>query len=180
MKKRILWFSIALLALLLLTLLIVFAVIPIVKTMMFINSSLWQFSADYKNFADDFNVVKDYVADEYPDESDKWLGVSIHDGETTLYDPELEIYLVLPDDVAESLESLKKNAFPDKDSVLDTIRIQEGRVSFCIENNRYALVYSPEEKPTWMNSPKEDFKVKVKAIKDGWYHVTEDITADNR
>lgn len=168
-RKRMLWLFAAIFA----VLLMVFAAIFTAKLMIVHYNHFWKYSADYKNFADDFNLVKNYVTAEFPDESDKWLSVSNRGSEgITLFDPELESYLVLPDDVAASLASIRSGAFPDKDSNFDTIRINEGRISFCISSGEYALVYSPDKKPMWVNSSSEDTKVKVKAIQDGWYHVT--------
>lgn len=80
----------------------------------------------------------------------------------------------IPDDVRPSLETICDQGFPDKDSTLDVIRIQGSRVSFNIENGRYALVYSPDEKPTWINFPDEQGDIKVKKINDDWYHVVRD------
>lgn len=82
-------------------------------------------------------------------------------------------YLTLPDDVALSLDRISKKGFPNKDSNLDVIRIHEGRISFCIVNGNYALVYSPDKKPSWLHAPNENIGVEVKKIQDGWYHVVE-------
>lgn len=167
MKKRIL--------LTLTMFLIVFASVFVVEFMMFDYNHTWKYSADYENFANDFDLVKNYIITEFPGESDKWLSVSNNGSKgIMLFDPNTENYLVLPEDVASSLASIRNNAFPNKDSDFDTIRIQKERISFCISNGEYALVYSPGKKPMWVNSPSEDSKVKVKAIQDGWYHVTKD------
>ena len=165
MKKRILW--------ILTMLLIVFIAIFGIKFMIVNYNHFWKYSADYKNFDDDFETVKNYVASAFPNESDKWLSVSNNEKkEVRLFDPESERYLKLPSDVVSSLSSIRNNAFPDKDSNFTTIRIHENRISFCISNGEYALVYSPNQKPSWVNSPSENSKVKVKSIQDGWYHVT--------
>ena len=167
MKKRILW--------ILATLFIVFVAIFGVKLMIVDYNHFWKYSADYKNFANDFDLVKNYIATEFLGESDKWLSVSSDgDGGCTLFDPGTESYLVLPSDVASSLASICNSAFPDKDSNFDTIRIHKNRISFCISCGEYALVYSPDNKPSWVNSPSENSKVNVKSIQDGWYHVTKD------
>lgn len=164
MKKRILW--------ILTTLLIVVAIFGI-KLMIVNYNHFWKYSADYENFANDFDLVKNYITAVFPNESDKWLSVSNDgNGEVTLFDPETKSYLILPSDVVSSLTSIRNNAFPDKDSSFDTIRIHENRISFCISSGEYALVYSPDQKPTWVNSPSENSKVTVKSIQDGWYHVT--------
>ena len=153
--------------------LIISALFFVVKISLFGNNHFWKYSADYDKFANEFNVVKDYIASEFPAEEDKWLSLSKNNiGEITLYDPDTGNYLVIPENIVSALSSLRNNAFPDKDSNLDTIRIQDERISFCISSGEYALVYSPNAKPKWVNSPNEDSKVKVKTIQDGWYHVT--------
>ena len=167
MKKRILWIFA--------TLLLVFISIFIAILMIVKYNHFWKYSADYESFSNEFNLVKDYIRKEYSDESDKWLAVSNNGSDgISLFDPDDKMYLVLPEDILLSLESIRNGAFPDKDSNFDKIRIQNGRVSFCIENGEYALVYSPDKKPTCVNSPQENVDVKVKAIADGWFHVTKD------
>ena len=168
MKKRILCISATLLALS-----IIIAVIFGVQLMTVGYNHVWKYSADYQNFANDFNVVKNFVAAEFPNESDIWLSISNNgDGDIKIYDPEAKNYIILPSNVASSLASIYYNAFPDKDSNFDTIRIHGNRISFCISSGEYALVYSPDTKPSWVNSPGENSKVKIKSIQDGWYHVT--------
>lgn len=167
MTKRILWIFAPLL--------IISVSSFAVKLMIIDHNHFWKYSADYKEFADDFNLVKNYITSEFPNEEDKCLYVSNNGSdEITLFDPRAENYLVLSEKIASSLTSLYSSAFPDKDSNFDTIRIQGERISFCISSGEYALVYSPNKKPTWVNSPIENSKVKVKPIQDGWYHVTKD------
>lgn len=133
----------------------------------------WKYSADYDAYSKEFNILKDYVLEEFPNESDKWLSVSVtNDKGRALYDPDINDLMECPDEVINALETLCDFGFPDKDSDLDVIRIHGDRVSFCIENGHYALVYSPDEKPTWVNGPKEEGGVFVKSLEDGWYHVT--------
>ena len=133
--------------------------------------SIWSESASYEEYAKDFNVVKNYIAAEFPNETDKYLAVSVASGQgIRLFDPDVGKYLQVPEDVLLSLEIIDKEAFPSKDANFDIIRIYKGRISFGIENGSYELVYSPEEKPSWLNSPK-DTKVFVKKIGNGWYHV---------
>ena len=169
MKKRVLCIIMAVLIIAASALLV-----KLVIVMIFDNTHSWKLSADYEKYEDDFNVVKNYVATTYSGKWGKVLSVSNHNGEITLYDQDVGEYLDLPDDVASSLDTIRNNGFPDKDSVLTTIRIYEERIYFCISNLRYALVYSPDEKPTWVNSPDENADIKTKKIEDGWYHIKRD------
>ena len=154
----------------------VFAVVActqIGKLLIFGYNSLWQFQANYKDYADDFHAVKNYLEAEFPDETDKWFIVSNASGQgTRLFESDTDTYLQVSSDVGSSLERISKDGFPDKDATLDIIRIQEGRISFCIENGQYALVYSPHKWPSWVNVPDENAIAIVMPIGDGWYHVT--------
>ena len=132
----------------------------------------WALEADFDQYSEHFIAVKDYITSEFPNETHKLLSVSIKDQSATLYDMDADEYLCLPDDIALSLDMICRYGFPHKDSDFDLIRIQGNRITFLVRNGSYALVYSPDEKPTWLNSPDESKKIRVKSIQDGWYHIT--------
>lgn len=167
MKKRAIWVPILLLTMI--------VCIPIGILSIVSYNHLWKHSANYEEYADDFNVVKNYIEATFQNESGKWLSVSNSDGQgIRIFDPDTNEYLQVPSDIISSLETIRKDGFPNKDATFDTIRIHDDRISFCIENGHYALVFSPNEKPSWVNSPNEDVTVKVRSIRDGWYHVAID------
>lgn len=169
-KRLIKWVIVVFLAII-----VVIAAIQVGKLLLFRYTSLWQYAANYEECADDFNVVKNYVRKEFPGESDKILFVSNNDSVGRgigLFNTDTLTFLQLPSDVRSSLERIWDNGFSHKDAKFDVIRIQGDRIFFGIENGQYALVYSPNEKPAWVNSPNEDDAVKVRSIGDGWYHVT--------
>ena len=162
--------TIQVLIILIITIIVVSCVL-IVPRLIFHHILLWKSSADFEACADDFNVVKNYIAAEFPNETNKWLLVSSAGGQgTRLSDPDINEYLQAPSNVISSLEAIDKNGFPDKYADLDVIRIHTGRISFCVDG-WYALVYSPNEKPSWVNLPNEDCEIRVKSIGEGWYHV---------
>lgn len=138
---------------------------------MFFYASKWQFCADFKEYEDEFNCVKDYVLQFYRGSTEKYVVVVRKDGELTLYDPDLRYYFELPEDVSEALEAIEE-AFVPKAS-LDLIRFWGNRVLFATEQP-YVLVWSPDEKPTWLSSPDDDREISVKKAGDGWYHVVID------
>ncbi len=165
MKNRKLWINMIVIAVLIL------AFIGPILYFDYVNT--WKLNANYEEYADEFNLVKDYIAEEFPNESDKWVSVSYSSTYgLRIYDPDADEYLQVRDDALVALRVISKEAFPDKDSDLDVIRIHGDRISFCTESGHYALVYSPNKKPTWLNSPDKKDKVKVKKIGEGWYHVT--------
>lgn len=165
MKKCIKWLLIAL------TIVIIVSFLG--RALFFLQFSYvhrWAYSADYDHYADDFQAVKNYIQAQYPDEYDKYIVIS-HDGGIGLHDLDTGEDLHLPSDILSSLEAIVRNGFPHKDAQLDVIRIHGERISFCIRNGQYALVYSPSKKPYWVNSPDEEALARVKSIGDGWYHV---------
>ena len=163
MKKTIIWISV---------ILIVVICIQLGILLKVNNNHIWKHSANFKEYADDFTMVKDYVEEQFGDEDYKRLSVSINEKkEIRLYDAGTNEYLQLPTDILSSLELIRKHGFPDKDSNFDTLKIQGDRISFCIENGQYALVFSPNGRPSWVNTPTEDSAVRVRSIGDGWYHV---------
>ena len=133
---------------------------------------LWQFNADYKACAEDFNTAKDYFSDNYQGGSDKLFSVSRGHNSIHVFDLDAKEYVELPDNIVSSLDNISKNGFTYKDSVFDTISVKGRRISFGIENNHYCLVFSPDERPKWIHSPDDGEKIAVKRIGGGWYHVT--------
>ncbi len=155
-----------------LSFILLFIALQIFSWLYFSYVETWKFNADFETFESDFCVVREYVEKNFASEGGKWFFVSRTDTDgQTLYDPDANAYVDIPDNVSSSLEAICDHGFPDKDSGLYIIQIQGNRVSFHIENARYALVYSPNEKPTWLNSPDEQEEIRVKKINDDWYHV---------
>ena len=133
----------------------------------------WQYEANYTSYADNFNAVAKYIQSQYPDETDKYLVISYSaDYGRRLYDPDTSTDIQLPSNVQSSLNTICYDAFPNPNGHPDVIRVHGNRISFCIPNGQYALVFSPDGKPTWVNSPEENCNVKVKSIGGDWYHVT--------
>jgi len=164
-KKRIFWILLIVLIVVVSVLVVKLSVIAILH-----HNSIWMLCAEYEQYSNDFNLVKDYIATEFPEESDKLIIVSYNkDAENGLYDADATKLLTLPDDVALSLDTITKNGF-HQDATFVAIRIHKERITFRAMNG-YALVYSPHKKPTWLHSPDEKISIRVREIKDGWYHV---------
>ena len=138
--------------------------------------SRWELAAEYKDYAAEFNTVKDYVLKNYPSDEGRRLSVTtlLSEHGRTLYDRDTKEYAELPEPIQAALDAVDENAFPSKDSDLDKICVRGERVDFCISSGTYRLVYSPDEKPTWFRSPDDETKIRVKRIKDGWYHVVKE------
>ena len=115
--------------------------------------------------------MKDYVAENYPSEEERWLDVTsaLNEHGRTLYEYDTKVYAELPTEVQAALDTIEENAFSSH-AYLNTIRIRGNRVDFCTQVG-YALVYSPDEKPTWMHIANDPTNIRVKKIGDGWYHV---------
>ncbi len=133
------------------------------------HSGLRHYDAEYKEYSADFEKVKNLLVAQYPDVNGKCLSVVSKNGSMTFYDSDTCEYLVLPEDMSASVKVCTYDAFPEKSC--DTVRIDGKRISFCLINGAYSLVYSPEEKPTWIHGQEEDDSVNVKRLGNGWYHV---------
>ena len=129
-------------------------------------TSLWAYNVEYEEYSADLDLVRDFVLTQCPDDTPRRFDV-IRNAPNGL---ELS-GTGLPDDVQAAFENIVRNAFPHKDAPLDSISVHNGRVSFDTFNGLYALVYSPDKEPTYVNSPDENEEIRVKSIGDGWYHV---------
>lgn len=139
----------------------------------FSYTNTWIWKEEYEDYASEFNTVKDYVLGNYASEEERVLDITspLSTESRTLYEYETKEYAELPADVQSALDAVDENAFPYKNSDLSKICVRGERVDFCISYGTYRLVYSPDEKPTWFNSPDDETEIRVKRIKDGWYHV---------
>ena len=133
--------------------------------------SRWEFAAEYRDYAAEFNTVKDYVLKNYPSDEGRRLSVISLQNEhgRALKDYETEKYAELPADVQSALNTIAEKAFSQNAS-LGSIWVRGDRVDFYTSKG-YHLVYSPDGKPTWLRSPDDETEFRVKRIKDGWYHV---------
>lgn len=148
------------------------AAIPAVIRLQFSYVTTWKYCAKFDAFSEEFQTVADYVLLESSGKSGYYDVSRTENGDRTLYDPKTKCYLDLPAGVNAALQKIcSKKAFPNKDSSLQLIYFSENRVSFKKECGCYALVYSPEEKPTYWHSPTDGHSILVKTIGNGWYHI---------
>lgn len=141
-----------------------------------VNKDRWRHNAYYEQYADDFNLVKDYITAEYIDKSDNHILITVqrHNGEKIgLYDTVTQKHLSIPDDVLLSVDVIARNGFP-YDASWAYIKFCDGNVLFGVDARGCALVYSPEGNTTWIDlfyKTPNVRRVRVKEIEDGWYHV---------
>ncbi|MDO4317916.1 MAG: hypothetical protein Q4C48_06855 [Lachnospiraceae bacterium] len=131
----------------------------------FFYTSKWKYAVDFKENEDEFNCVKDYVLQYYEGAIEEYISIEHKDGKCNL-----QYSFNTPEAVSEALECVVE-AF-DPDASLELIRFGENRLTFDTMCG-YALVWSPDEKPTWLFSPDEDREISVKKAGDGWYHIVE-------
>ena len=141
---------------------------------LFSYTHTWIWSAEYEEYASEFNTVKDYIAGQYASEERRILSVTstLNEHGRTLYDHDTKEYAELPDNVKTALDTIAEKAFTQKAPV-ESIHVYGNRINFRTMQGYY-LVYSPDEKPTWLHSPDDETDFKVKRIKDGWYHMVKD------
>ena len=142
----------------------------VIAFLWFRHTDLWRYNADFDTYKEEFVLVKDYVLQMKSGESGRFYvtkGYETHPFD--LYDDSLGQLMNCPEEVKSAIEELSRNAFFYKDSVFDTIRYNENTVYFCIEGNRYALVYSPTGKPdSYLDT---DYSFACKKIEGNWYHL---------
>ena len=168
MKKKILFAAASVFTVLILC----WVVLWLVPFLRVSYTTLWKHNADFANYKTDFCIVKDYAAKCFPSpERERYVYISSSGGSIRLFDPDTQEYADIPDEVKPSLEALYYHAFPDKDARFNIIRINGTRIEFCGEGSQYKLVYSPDKKPSRENMGNGAYKIRVKEIGDGWYHV---------
>ena len=154
--------------------LLFFLIARITLIILFCETSKWYYAVDFDEYGDSFEKVRDYIESENLADSESRLSVGNDwHGGRRLYAPERGEYLELPDDVADALLRIDMDAFPPKAS-FETIRLEDGRISFCLRSGDYSLVWSPNGKPTGINSSDDDEPYCIKKIGGGWYHMASD------
>lgn len=138
----------------------------------FSDEGNWIYNAEFDAYKEEYEYVKDYVLENCKGEEETILAVSSRGESYALYDIHLSKYYE-SEELSKALITISNESFSYKDSNFDVIRVHGDRVSFCIRNGAYALAYSPNEVPTWINGPDEEREIDTKKICDGWYHVTE-------
>ena len=143
----------------------------------FLYTNFWKYNANFEDYKAEFTLVKNYVTQEIQEKTTEkgYFSVSFPGGDTTekhdLFDPDKGEHLNCPEEVRDALETLCKEAFYHKDSVLDVIRYNQNMIAFVIENGHYLLVYSPGGTPKDLWNPDYDDEIVCKRIEDDWYHV---------
>ncbi len=132
----------------------------------FINPRIYY--ADFDNYEDDFKKVCAWVR-EYSDGEDVILiphrsSLTDEDGMTDITN---DTWVALPDEVAESLRVISKEAWGTK-TTFQSIKVRGSRVYFCSYEYPYYVVYSPKGKP-WKAFGEWVFSER---ICKNWYHVT--------
>ena len=145
-----------------------------VALFLFSSASKWKSAAEYEKYEEQFGVVKDYIFELCGGSCQRHFYIEYwQEQDRILYDLDLEKYFEVPENIYDALMVLTENAFPDSEARLSQIYVQENRIVFDSKAG-YALVWSPDEKPTWLYSPDEERDISVKKAGDGWYHVVID------
>ena len=128
---------------------------------------------DFEKYENDFNIIKDKML--------QYINIA---EETNLHDFWIEFnngvicckynkkFIDLNEKETEALNNISTKAFRCKDAQLSKITVYKNRIAFNTEGNLYALVFSADDKkPQFICFPDESLKIKIKKIKDNWYHV---------
>lgn len=130
-----------------------------------IHTDRWDCNIDYQQHAEELRIVQEYISGLHPGEAEYYLSVCKVDGVVCLYDSLTGEYLTPQDSVTDSLVAVDKAI---ESSSEHTIRVNGSQITFtCC--GAYALVYSPDHKPT--DIPLRDCdRVALRRAGDGWYH----------
>ena len=132
----------------------------------------WKDNADFKNYANEFKIISEFLLEEYPDVTDKWLGVSIEDVDGRgIYDSDMNDLIECPTEVKVALNTICDFGFPSDVAIFEAIRVRNGNVYFCITSGRYALLYTEEDEPVWYDNSVEDKAIHISKIEEHWYHI---------
>ena len=149
------------------------------------NVECWEYKVEnFEEYKQDFEAVAnfclEYLEDKFEDSGKEYACIaycSTNDKKNhylLYYAPGIENNIVIP--VSEALQKNINNignAFSPKKG-LDVIYCFPDKVSFAIENFRYAVVYTANgEKPNAIVFSKKDERVHTKKINHHWYHVAE-------
>lgn len=162
--------TILLVILLAVLLFVVYVAVQCYPVLRYAYEVLWENSAEFDAYETEFCLIKDYALTLSTDAERVLL---YNRKNITFTDCKTLEKLMPPDDIKTAVETIDHNAFPCKYATFDTIRIYDGCVCFVIESGQYALIYSPDKKPTGI-AQKEDSGFIAKKIRDGWYHVVHD------
>ncbi len=88
-----------------------------------------------------------------------------------LYSLSTKEYLDAPKNVRNSIKILCYNVF-NGDSHLEVIKYENSTVIFRNQHGNYAVVYSPNQKPSGVLGNNSDRHEYCKKINKDWYHVT--------
>lgn len=150
---------------------IIIAVLSMLPIWWFSYASRWKHNADYDAYAQDFARVADWLQTTYPNAANVCLSVSSREnGNIGLYDVNARNSVECPAEIRDAIRRID-TAFSDPDAPWDCLRLDAERISFCIPNGQYELVYSPNQRPTWMYTNGKTERIYVQAIQNGWYHV---------
>ncbi len=132
-------------------------------------ASRWKYNVEnFEVYQEDFekiaNLCIDYCEQQNISKSEKSLFILASYENELLYKAQT---ISMADETRASLENIK-GSFRDDDAQLDYIEVRDGTVYFVTHNGLYSVVYSPDEKPKYVDGVNVGVSRK---IIDNWYHV---------
>lgn len=137
----------------------------------FMQASTWRYMAEFQQYETEFTTVKDYVLSCCAGIEETQLFLTFQDPVYELQNIDADSWVDMPQEAAQALKTLEKNAFPCKDADFDRIVIHGDQVAFGISNGAYYLIFAPEGWPQRAYYAKEGEHFWVRIIGNGWYHV---------
>lgn len=136
------------------------------------TTNKWTSCINYDGYSEEFNLIAEYLLQEFPTDANKWFGVSVtNETGRGFYDADINDLIESPAEVIEALNKVSDYAFADCEAAFESIRVQNGCVYFCVSDGEYALAFSKEAKPAWLNDDGGVKQVFTKSAGNGWYHI---------
>ena len=103
--------------------------------------------------------------------TNKWTSCINYDGYSEEFNLIAEYLLEKFPTDANKWFGVSDYAFADCEAAFESIRVQNGCVYFCVSDGEYALTFSKEAKPEWLNDDGGVKQVFTKSAGNGWYHI---------
>ena len=134
------------------------------------QKKLTEHYVDYDACSHDLNMVVEFLQTKYPDQKDRpaYLRVTGNNGLLNPHSGKVP----LPDAVSLHIQNIAEKGFVSEKTEWCMITFDGERIQFETVAGIYALVYSPEGKPTYLHQAEEGYAIRVEHIEGHWYHVT--------
>lgn len=135
---------------------------------LFSYAGITRYYVEFDDCREELNLLVEYLEDYRKEAAPTYLSVA-SDGRLHHFSVG---YLPISEQLQQAIQRIQQEGFVCKDGALDIIRFKENRIQFDIPNGVYALVYSPDGRPTYLHKSDETYPILVRRIEGPWYHIS--------